>query len=215
MSSTNSNFSTMNKIVIPPKMLEEWAALYWENLERAEAERRYLHRYSDGRLYVNAPPGYMLTRFDNPYRRDDLARSWACEPGTIRNNSEYRRRLKWLHSQSWETGIYWGYRVIIFFKFEDDELAGMTLYRLDSKPFPGLKYEGSETIELDAEGNQIINIDPLPGALNYDKAEFWRGFDFMREHHGRTPEEVEAAKQRREQFRKEYRVKRQQQTQTL
>ena len=52
-------------------------------------------------------------------------------------------------------------------------------------------------------------VDPLPGALTYDKAAFWRGLDFMREHHGRTPEEVEAAKQRREQILKEYQLKRQ------
>ena len=178
--------------------------------EQAEAEKSYLSRYSDGRLYINAPAGYLLETFDNPYRRDDLARCWACEPGVIRNNEEYQRRLYWLQNERWETGIYWGYRVIVFFKIENDELAGLTLYRLDSLPFPGLKYEGSETLELDSEGNQIMIVDPLPGALTYDKAAFWRGFDFMREHHGRTPEEVEAAKQRREQILKEYQLKRQQ-----
>ena len=192
-----------------PQQQDEQAAFYWENIEQAEAEKRYLSRYSDGRLFVNAPAGYLSERFDNPYRREDLARLWAYSP--IDRQSR-RQRLYWLQNESWETGVYWGYRVIIFFKFENDELAGMTLYRLDSLPFPGLKLEGSETLELDPIGNQIMIVDPLPGALNYDKAAFWRGFDFMREHHGRTPEEVETAKQRREQRRKEYLLKRQQQT---
>lgn len=183
-----------------------------DNLQRYEREQTYLQTRRDGRLYLNAPAGYLLNTFDNPYRRDDLARCWACEPGVIRNNPEYKRRLYWLQNERWETGIYWGYRVILFFKFENDEFAGMTLYRLDSLPFPGLKLEGSETLELDPIGNQIMIVDPLPGALTYDKAAFWRGFDFMREHHGRTPEEVEAAKQRREQIQKEYNLKRQQQT---
>ena len=83
----------MRNIVVPPKMLEEWAKLYWENLERAEAERQYLSRFMDGRLYIDAPSDYLLKRFDNPHRRDDLARSWACEPGIIRNSEEYQRRL--------------------------------------------------------------------------------------------------------------------------
>ncbi|MBQ3350356.1 MAG: hypothetical protein IJG38_08140 [Thermoguttaceae bacterium] len=192
----------MKSICIPPQIQDNLIGLYWDNFEQAEAERRYLSRYSDGRLYINAPNGYMLTRFDNPCRRDDLARLWAYSP--IDRQSR-RQRLYWLQSQNWETGIYWGYRVIIFFKIEDDELAGMTLYRLDSKHFPGLKYEGSETIELDLEGNQIINIDPLPGALNYDKAAFWRGFDYIHAHHGRTPEQVKAAQQKRQQQRKDKR----------
>ena len=189
---------------------EELTALYRQNIEEAEAERRYLRRYSDGRLFINAPAGYLSETFDNPYRREDLARIWAYSPI---DRQTRRQRLYWLQSQTWETGVYWGYRVIIFFKYEDDDLAGMTLYRLDSFPFPGLKYEGIESIELDPEGNQIINIDPLPGALDVDPATFWRGFDFMHKHHGRTPEEVEAAKHRREQIRNEYQMKRQQQTQ--
>ncbi len=177
-------------------------ALKVDNLQRYKREQDYLQALSNGQLYINAPVGYMLTRFDNPYRRDDLARCWADSPT---NRQARRKRLYWLQKECWETGIYWSYRVLVFFKFEEDDLAGMTLYRLDSKSFPGLKYEGTETIELDPEGNQIIIADPLPGALTYNKAEFWRGFDYIHAHHGRTPKEVKAAKQRREQFQKKIR----------
>ena len=196
-------------------MLEEWAKLNWENLERAEAERRYLSRFMDGRLFINAPPGYMLTRFDNPYRRDDLARCWACEPGVIRNNPEYQRRLYWLQNERWETGIYFGYRVLVFLKFNsNNEIVRLRLYRLDGKRFGECFGEGDEYIDLDAEGRQVVTVDPLPGALEIDPAEFWRGFDYQHEHGGRTPAEVKAAKHRREQIRKEYQMKRQQQTQS-
>ncbi|MBR5709783.1 MAG: hypothetical protein IKX40_03420 [Thermoguttaceae bacterium] len=178
-----------------------------ENAQRYEREQAFLQARRDGRLFVNAPAGYLSERFDNPYRREDLARLWAYSPT---DRQSRRRRLNWLQNERWETGVYWGYRVIIFFKYEDGDFAGMTLYRLDSLPFPGLKSEGTETLELDPEGNQILIIDPLPGALTYDKAAFWRGFDFMREHHGRTPKEVEAAKHRREQILKEYQAQRKQ-----
>ena len=91
---------------------EELTALYWQNIEEAEAERRYLRRYSDGRLFINAPAGYLSETFDNPYRREDLARLWAYSPI---DRQTRRQRLYWLQSQTWETGVYWGYRVIIFF----------------------------------------------------------------------------------------------------
>ena len=172
----------------------------WENLERAEAERRYLSRYSDGRLYINAPNGYMLTRFDNPYRRTDLARSWACEPGIIRNNEEYQRRLYWLQNERWETGIYFGYRVLVFLKFNsNNEIVRLRLYRLDGKRFGEYFAEGDEYIDLDAEGRQVVTVDPLPGALDVDPAEFWRGFDFIHEHGGLSRQQVETAKRKRQQ----------------
>ena len=189
----------MQNIVVPPKMLEEWAKLYWENLERAEAERQYLSRFMDGRLYIDAPPDYLLTRFDNPHRRTDLARSWACEPGIICNNAEYQKRLYWLQSEIWETGVFHGFRVIIFFKFENDELAGMTLYRLDGRRFGEYFAEGEASIELDVEGNQNIILAPLPGALEIDPAEFWSEFDYQHAHGGRSRQQVEAAKRKRQQ----------------
>ena len=199
------------KIVIPPKLQEEWTALYWQNIEEAEAERRYLSRFMDGRLYINAPAGYLSERFDNPYRREDLARLWAYSPI---DRQTRRQRLYWLQSQTWETGVYHGVRVLIFLKLKDNgAIVRLKLYRLDSKNFPGLN-GGSETLDLDAEGRQVVTVDPLPGALEIGPAEFWRGFDYQHEHGGRTPAEVEAAKHRREQIRKEYQMKHQQQTQS-
>ncbi len=185
-------------------MLEEWAALYWDNLERVEAERRYLSCFSDGRLYIVAPEGYMLTRFDNPYRRDDLARSWAVEPGIVSNYPEYVKRLNWLQTERWETGVYFGFRVLVFIKFKsNNDIVRLRLYRLDGKRFGEYFAQGDDFIDLDGEGAQIKIVDPLPGALTYDKAEFWRGFDFMRSHGGLTPEQVIAAQQKRKQQRKE------------
>ena len=181
-------------------MLEEWAKLSWENLERAEAEKRFLSRYSDGKLYIDAPPGYMLTRFDNPFRRDDLARCWACEPGIIRNNEEHQRRLYWLQNERWETGVYFGYRVLVFLKFNsNNEIVRLRLYRLDGKRFGEYFAEGDEYIDLDAEGRQVVTVDPLPGALDIDPTEFWRGFDYQHAHGGRSRQQVEAAKRKRQQ----------------
>ena len=154
----------------------------------------------DGRLYINAPDGYMLTRFDNPYRRADLARVWAAEPGIICNNAECQRRLYWLQTERWETGIYFGCRVIVFIKFKsNNDIVRLRLYRLDGKRFGEYFAKGDEYIDLDPEGNQVKIVDPLPGALDLDLASFWRGFDFMRAHGGRTPEQVKAAQQKRKQ----------------
>ena len=190
----------MKTIVIPPRLLEEWAKLSWENLERAEAEKRFLSRYSDGKLYIDAPPGYMLTRFDNPFRRDDLARCWACEPGIIRNNEEYQRRLYWLQNERWETGVYFGFRGIVFIKFKSaNDIVRLRLYRLDGKRFGEYFAEGDEYIDLDAEGRQVVTVDPLPGALDIDPTEFWRGFDYQHAHGGRSRQQVEAAKRKRQQ----------------
>lgn len=176
-------------------MLEEWAAQYWDNLERAEAERQYLSRYSDGRLYINASPGYMFTRFDNPYRREDLARAWAYCPI---DRQTRRQRLYWLQNEVWETGIYYGCRVIVFIKFKsNNEIVRLRLYRLDGKRFGVYFAQGDDFIDLDGEGNQIKIVDPLPGALDVDKETFWRGFDYMHAHGGLTPEQVKAAQQKR------------------
>lgn len=187
-------FSTMNKY--------QFGAPYWSNAEERKAEQRYLSQYQDGRLYINAPNGYMLTRFDNPYRRDDLAQAWAAEPGFTRNSLECKRRLYWLQTERWETGVYHHYRVIVFLNYEDGELTGMTLYRLDGKRFGEFFAKGEESIELDAEGNQIEIVDALPGALDVDKEAFWRGFDYQHAHGGLSKEQAEAARQKRQQQQK-------------
>ena len=182
----------MRHIVIPPKLLEDWTALYWDNLDRAEAERRFLNCFMDGRLYISQ------------YRRDDLARVWAAEPGIIRNYPEYARRLNWLQTERWETGVYFGCWVIVFIKFKSaNEIVRLRLYRLDGKRFGEYFAKGDEYIDLDPEGNLIEIVDPLPGVLNVDPAAFWRGFDYMRSHGGLTPEQVKAAQQKRKQPRKE------------
>ena len=182
----------------------QFGAPYWSNAEEREAEQRYLSQYQDGRLYINAPPGYMLTRFDNPYRRYDLARAWAAEPGFTRNSLECNRRLYWLQFESWETGVYHGCRVLVFIKYKsNNDIIRLRLYRLDGKRFGEFFAKGDDFIDLDPEGNQINIVDALPGALNYDKEAFLRGVDFIHAHSGRTPEEVKAAQQKRQQQRKD------------
>lgn len=173
-------------------MLEEWTALYWDNLERAEAERRYLNRFMDGRLYISQ------------YRRDDLARAWTAEPGVISNYPEYAKRLNWLQTERWETGVYYGCRVLVFIKFKSNsEIVRLRLYRLDGKRFGEYFAQGDDFIDLDPEGNPIEIVDALPGALDVDKEAFWRGFDYQHTHGGLTPEQVKAAQQKRKQQRKE------------
>lgn len=185
-------FSTMNKY--------QFGAPYWSNAEERKAEQRYLSQYQDGRLYINAPPGYMLTRFDNPYRRDDLAQAWAAEPGFTRNSLECKRRLYWLQTERWETGVYHHYRVIVFIKFKSNrDIVRLRLYRLDGKRFGEFFAKGDDFIDLDPEGNPIEIVDALPGALDVDKEAFWRGFDYQHAHGGLSKEQAEAARKKRQQ----------------
>ena len=173
-------FSTMNKY--------QFGAPYWSNAEERIAEQRYLSQYQDGRLYIN------------PYRLDALAQAWAAEPGFTRNSLECKRRLYWLQAESWETGIYFGCRVLVFIKFKsNNDIVRLRLYRLDGKRFGEYFAKGDDFIDLDPEGNPIEIVDALPGALDVDKEAFWRGFDYQHAHGGLSKEQAEAARKKRQQ----------------